>query len=209
LNTALELQSDLDLEPITLNGHGIAFNGHNTGALRNTSNNNTYTGVITLNSNSTIGVDTGSSLTVAAPGGIIDGANVFSLTKELTGTLILASSDNYDGGTFVNQGILNIQHGNALGLTAATTTVLDGAQLPIQGGIPVQNQLLHISGTGVFGTGALESVGGSNHWVGAVTLSKDPAFAPPTVAPNNVAIGVLDTGPNDRLTIDGVINQPL
>src|SRR5207248_866533 len=54
LNTALELQSDLDLEPITLNGHGIAFNGHNTGALRNVSNNNTYTGTITLNSNSTI-----------------------------------------------------------------------------------------------------------------------------------------------------------
>src|SRR5438270_12674954 len=123
--------------------------------------------------------------------------------------MTLASSDNYDGATFVNQAILNIQHGNALGLTAATTTVLDGAQPQIQGGITVQNQLLHISGTGVFGTGALESVGGNNHWVGAVTLSKDPAFAPPTVAPNNVAIGVLDTGPNDRLTIDGVINQPL
>src|SRR5439155_15724665 len=141
LGTALELQSDLDLEPITLNGHGIVFNGHNTGALRNVSNNNTYTGTITLNSNSTIGVDTGSTLTIAAPGTIIDGANVFSLTKELTGTLILANADNYDGGTLVNQGILNIQNGSALGSTAATTTVLDGAQLQMQGGITVQNQL--------------------------------------------------------------------
>src|SRR5205807_1061862 len=32
--TALELQSDLELEPITLNGDGFLFNGHNTGALR-------------------------------------------------------------------------------------------------------------------------------------------------------------------------------
>src|SRR5262249_20917808 len=60
--TALYLQSDLELEPITLNGDGIPFDDHNTGALRNISNNNTFTGTLTLGTNSTIGVDSGSSL---------------------------------------------------------------------------------------------------------------------------------------------------
>ena len=62
--TTLELRSSLNAEPITLNGDGIPFAGHNTGALRSFSNNNTYNGVITLNSNATIGVDSGSTLTL-------------------------------------------------------------------------------------------------------------------------------------------------
>ena len=46
----LELQSNLNLEPLTLNGDGVSlYNGHNTGALRNLSNNNTYTGATIVN----------------------------------------------------------------------------------------------------------------------------------------------------------------
>src|SRR5262249_34177549 len=39
VGTALELATDLQLEPVTINGDGIQppFNGHNTGALRNIS----------------------------------------------------------------------------------------------------------------------------------------------------------------------------
>ena len=48
---ALHLQTNLEGEPIVLNGNGVplGFNGHNSGALRNISGNNTYTGTLTLN----------------------------------------------------------------------------------------------------------------------------------------------------------------
>src|SRR5262249_27791428 len=42
--TALELEANLQAEPITLNGDGYAYNGHFAGSLRNIANNNTYTG---------------------------------------------------------------------------------------------------------------------------------------------------------------------
>ena len=45
----LELRSSLDEEPIALNGNGLSFNDHFTGALRNVSGDNTYTGPLTLN----------------------------------------------------------------------------------------------------------------------------------------------------------------
>src|SRR5208337_1716968 len=85
---ALELESSLAAEPITLNGNGIQppFDGHYTGALENISNSNTYFGTLTLNSNSTIGVTAG-QLTIASATtyGIVDGgtpATAYSLDKE-------------------------------------------------------------------------------------------------------------------------------
>ena len=71
----LELESDLQGEPVTINGNGYGrhpppgLNGHNTGALRNISGNNTFTGTLTLNTNSTIGVDSGYQLTIGSLAG--------------------------------------------------------------------------------------------------------------------------------------------
>src|SRR5262249_26124843 len=149
-----------------------------TGALQNLSGNNTYTGILTLNTAEvTIGVDSGSTLTIGDGNGhgtITDAMKGFSLIKELTGTLVLADADSYGSGTgtfgtstdvqsgspvqfangtLVAQGVLNIQNSNALaGTTSAdvtTTTVLNGAQLQVQGGINVQNELLRIAGNGI------------------------------------------------------------
>ncbi len=122
-------------EPLFLYGNGVDKNGHYGGALENVSNNNTYNGVITLATNSTIGTDSGSALSIVSPGGITDlrgAAGTFSLTKEGTGSLTIATADTYEGNTFVNQGDLNIQNNTALGGNNATTTVLDGAQLQLQ-----------------------------------------------------------------------------
>ena len=94
-----ELGSDLALENVQLNGDGIApgLNGHNTGALRSITGFNTVTGNLALNSSTTIGVDSGSQLTIGpsatllGPGGSRHGCRTitgpFGLTKELTGTL--------------------------------------------------------------------------------------------------------------------------
>ena len=68
------------MEGVQLNGDGASqSNQHFTGALRNASGNNTFTGTLTLNTNSTIGVDSGSSLTIGTSGflpgpGTISGA---------------------------------------------------------------------------------------------------------------------------------------
>jgi autotransporter-associated beta strand protein len=238
---ALELQSDLQLEPITLNGDGASqLGGHNTGALRNISNNNTYTGTLTLNSDATIGVDTGSSLTIGGKSGLLGTGSITSkqdlfgnrhnLVKELTGTLILQSANTYGssfsfaldtdldpvtglpfsfpGGTVVAQGIVNVQNGSALGVTGTTTTVLDGAQLQIQGGITVANEKLRISGSGVNELGALENISGVNQWESSVTLAQDAGFLPDSTPPDSVSIGaLLTTNSADQLTIDGAVGQ--
>jgi autotransporter-associated beta strand protein len=212
----LELQTDLDGETVHLNGDGINFNGHNTGALYNVSNFNTFTGTLVLDTSSTVGVASGSQLTIASPGTITDGGLGHTLTKELTGTLVLAGSDSYGTGsaaapsTFVDQGALNVQNAGALGVPGNLTQVLDGAQLQLSGGVTVPaSQSLWISGTGINSTGALEGVGGANDWQGPVILATDPGFNPPTSPPTSVGIGALMTNPADTLTIDGVIGGPL
>jgi autotransporter-associated beta strand protein len=219
--SALELQTDLQLEPVTVNGDGISFNGHNTGALYNVSNNNTYTGPLTLNTDSTIGVDTGTTLTIGTKAGLLGTGTITDvdpvthlsnnrqLTKELTGTLILASANTYGGKTEVNQGALQVQNAQALGGTANGTDVLNGAQLQIQtpttgplAGQPVvvSGEALTLSGTGIFGSGALLDTGGNNTWQGPITL-----LASSSSAPTTVAVGTANTG--DNLTLDGVVGQ--
>src|SRR5262249_36769629 len=111
-------------------------------------------------------------------------------------------------------GVLTIQNANALSgntpSTPTTTTVLDGAQLQIQGGITTSAaSALRLSGTGVFGSGALKNVSGANKWEGAVTLAQDPGFSPKTSPGTNAFINVLAANAADSLTIDGAITQDL
>ena len=87
-------------EALTLNGTGVGGNG----ALRNTGDDNTWQGTVALNADSTVGVDSGTSLDIS---GIISGAN--DLTKIGDGTLAFSGSSantysrdtNIDGGTVV------------------------------------------------------------------------------------------------------------
>ncbi len=214
---ALELESDLELEPITINGNGILFNGHFTGALRNVANNNTYTGPLTLGTDTTIGVDSGSSLTIGSKAGLQgigtigdDGAG-FQLTKELTGTLILASANTYEGLTEIVAGAIQVRHGNALGSTTAATRVRDGAQLQMfaspENPLVVEGETLILAGTGIDGTGALLNVGGETTWRGPIQLNTLPGFAPNTLPPGAVAFGVSTATGN--LIIDDQISQAL
>src|SRR5205823_1991532 len=104
----------------------------------------------------TIGTKTG----LAGTGTITDGAATRKLTKELTGTLVLNSANTYDGLTDVVQGVLQVAHGSALGSTTTGTQVRNGAQLQLNkdssgNPITVVGEQLFLSGSGVFGTGAL------------------------------------------------------
>ncbi len=217
---ALVLESSLQSEPITLNGNGFASNGHNTGALHNVSGTNYYTGALTLNTNSTIGVDSGSSLTIGpAPtllgtGTITDNSANYNLTKEMGGLLVLSAANPYGGTTYVNQGVLQVQNAQALGGATNGVQVLDSAQLQLQtpslgplAGQPVvvTGKMLTLTGTGVFGTGALLDTGGNNTWAGPITLDSLPAFSPASLPVGVVAIDV--TNATDTLTIGGAIGQ--
>ena len=154
--------------------------------------------------------------------GAIGGA--YNLIKELTGTLILSGANTYGGtgtfivetdptatphihGTVVVQGALNIEAANGPGAAGNTTTVLDGAQLQLQGNVDVPNQNLRLSGTGINATGALLNMSGANTWEGTITFAQDAGFLPATTPPATIGIGVLYTNPGDVLTITGTINQ--
>lgn len=205
----LQLNSSLDSEPLFLYGNGTQDNGHWTGALQSLNNPNTYNGLITLMTNSTIGVELASSLAIVAPGGITDGTNTFTLTKEGKGTLILASANTYGGDTFINQGAVNVQNANALG-DPNNTVVYDGAQIQLQGGISVTTENLHLTGSGIGGTGALLNVANNNAWGSAtagISLRANPAFAPQTTPSGVVSIGVANLA--DTLQINGAVGQQI
>jgi autotransporter-associated beta strand protein len=212
---ALQLQSSVDAEPLTLFGNGpTAFDGHNTGALESTANDNQYDGPITLASSEvTIGVASGSTLTIK---GAISGNG--NLIKELTGTLALDESPGapniYTGSTFVYQGALQIETAFALPGNS-TTTVLDGAQLQLGQvggtGVTVTGETLDLSGSGINNSGALLNVGGNNTWAGPIDLDALPGFSDVTFPTGTVVFGVGRDGnaadPTDILTITGPITE--
>src|SRR6185312_2955709 len=231
---ALQLESSLQGEPVLINGNGIPFNNHNTGAIRSVANNNVYTGVLTMGTNTTIGVDSGSTLTIGTdPSGAVSGSGTindqgsdFSIDKELVGTLVLATPNAIGGAITVDQGALRVEDANALGASGqfAGTTVLDGAQLQIARNAvtltptAIASEPLFLSGTGINATGALENVRGdtnpsgnnNNMWSGPITFNINPNFSPQTNPGTRVAIGVDDSGVpgvTDNLNINTNIQQ--
>lgn len=106
------------------------------------------------------------------------GANTLALTVALgsTGKQTLSGNNSYIGATAINSGILNIQNSNALGTTAAGTTLLLGATLQLEGGIAVGAESLSLNGLGASGqNGALVNVSGTNSYGGQLTLGSNVA----------------------------------
>ena len=121
------------------------------------------------NSGSAILVDTnGESVTW---GTAVDSTNSGGLTKNGAGTLTLSGSSTYSGTTTISDGALRATHDNALGSTAAGTTVASGAALELSGGISIGAEALSLSGTGISSGGALRNISGNNSYAGAITLA--------------------------------------
>src|SRR5262249_23081766 len=135
------------------------------------------------------------------------------LIKELTGTLILASANDYAGQTLIVQGAVRVGDALALGVGDGTvvtgTRVLDGAQLQMQSALGgttiVANEALSLSGTGIARTGALLNTGGSTTWQGPITLAVDPGFAASTYPEGAVSFGVSQA--SATLTLDTTVNE--
>jgi autotransporter-associated beta strand protein len=160
-------------EPVTVNGTGVA--GRN-GAIDNISGNNTFAGPITLWNvgavpGATIGAASGTQLTLN--GAIGETGGVSALTVGGAGTVVLGNSNNYTGATTVNSGAtLVAASNNALGTTAAGTTVASGGTLAFQGGITYSTaEAVTATGTGDAGSnGAIDNLSGNNSFSGAITL---------------------------------------
>ena len=98
------------------------------------------------------------------------GTNVLGLTKLGTSKLTLDQANTFTGLTTVSNGILEVNANQALGTTAAGTTVASGAALKLNAVNYATAEALAINGTGVSNGGALVNAGTSTY-AGAVTAT--------------------------------------
>ncbi len=141
---------------------------------------NTYTGATTVGGGSLVlsGSLAGSAVSVVGDAVIIQTssgsiAGDIGITHDSIGTSTLAGANSYTGATAINTGIINIQNANALGDTAAGTSVASGAALQLQNDITVGAEALTLQGSGIAGSGALVNISGTNTYGGPVTLTGD------------------------------------
>ncbi|NCW75049.1 MAG: hypothetical protein EBW06_10915, partial [Gammaproteobacteria bacterium] len=135
---ALHLSNNITVaEAITISGTGISSNG----AIRNVSDSNTLSGLITLAADSEIQIDSGSTLAMnVASGSAITGTynltiesvgtssiadpiatSTGNLTKTGAGTLTLSGTNTFSGGTRISAGTIVISSDRNLGAVPGTT----------------------------------------------------------------------------------------
>lgn len=141
------------------------------GTLRLDSGEQTINGAITLSPSTTSVISVGTGAGPMNVVGAIGGSG--ALTKEGGAQLNLSGNNTYTGATTVSNGSLEAQSANALGTTAAGTTVNADAALRLWNatGVTFAAEALSLVGTGVGSTGALFNAGGANIWQGNITLT--------------------------------------
>ena len=146
---------------------------------------NLGTGNVSLSGSRTVTVAS-NTLTV---GGAISGGSGDSLTKAGMGTLVLAGSDTYSGGTTINAGILQAGNANALGPATNSLTVASGTldthgfSIGV-GSLSGSGHIDNLSGTGVYTltvgsgdsdsnfSGSIGTTGTSQSTTGLIALAK-------------------------------------
>jgi autotransporter-associated beta strand protein len=179
------------LGTITFNPTSAALELGNLSVLRATG-----TGTFVLG-----GTNTGSKVSgIISDGSGTSLGGLSAITKSGTGTWTLTGANSYSGTTAVSAGILAVGHATGLGTDAAGTTVADGAELRVQGGITVATEAVTLNGTGFSGNGALRNFSGDNALGGAVTLASDAKIVA-TAGKLTLTGGV--TSADKNLTIGG------
>jgi autotransporter-associated beta strand protein len=159
--------------------------GGGNGAVENVSGSNIISGAVTISGTSAIESDAGtltlsgalgvgtSTLTFQGSGnttlsGGVTGSGAVDMTGN--GTLSLTKANSSFTGTWnESNGILNASAANATGAATSTVAVTGTGDFQVQGGVSNQS-LLHLSTLGN-GSGAIESVTGTNTLTGAMTVS--------------------------------------
>jgi autotransporter-associated beta strand protein len=104
-----------------------------------------------------------------------------AVTQNSSGYLVLGGANTFTGAVTVVQGTLQLGNSSALGTTNGSTTVVSGATLDFMANANnIGQEQVFVSGTGVFGQGALFNSSGSAAFVGPnvarVTLTGDTTF---------------------------------
>ncbi len=202
--------------PFTDTPDQLTLNGGTLQTTANMSIDDTYRG-ITLNNSSTINVNNNTSLTISNS---IAGTSTALLTKAGSGTLVLAASNSYAGGTAITSGLVNFSTLDNLG-TGGVTFNGGGLQWATGSTVDVSSRTLTFSGSAVsaiFNTNGNDVVLGTSIGAGgAGTLVKNGNGILSLNASNNysggttVTAGEVKLGNNNalggasagRLTISG------
>jgi len=142
-----------------------------------------------------------------------------SITKTGIGTMSIINNNSggYEGTTTINNGILNIQHGNALGQAgnnpATATTVNSGGTLQLSNvanGNFTSNagEQLYLNGTGYLGNGALQNLAGNNTWAGSTFLTTNARIQ--SESGNLLTLtGTMNSSSNSTLDVRGSGNTTI
>lgn len=125
--------------------------------------------------------DSANAYTINGPGRISGGT---SIVKRGDGTLTLASTNDFTGVVWIEQGTLQIGNNSALGATDAGTVISSGATLDVGNPTAAANAVnlgvepITVSGGGVFGGGAIvnNTATAQQNAVRIVTLVGDTTF---------------------------------
>ncbi len=196
-STSIRLGAELQLQGgITVVGEWVNLSGtglSNTGALRNLSGNNTFTGTVNLVTyasriNSDAGtltlsgkVNSAQNLTFGGAGDIICSGviqtGIGTLTKDGTGTLTLSGANTFTGTTTISAGTLRLGDGGTTGSLSTASTITNNATLVINRSNAV-SQGIDFSGAAITGTGAFVQAGAgittltaNNTYTGGTTIS--------------------------------------
>jgi autotransporter-associated beta strand protein len=142
-----------------------------------------------------------------------------SITKTGIGTMSIINNNSggYEGTTTINNGILNIQHGNALGQAgnnpATATTVNSGGTLQLSnvanGNFTTNaGEQLYLNGTGYLGNGALQNLAGNNTWAGSTFLTTNARIQ--SESGNLLTLtGTMNSSSNSTLDVRGSGNTTI
>lgn len=230
-----------DTAPVTLNRSGVlelgfaddtigplTFNG---GAVETTSGTLTLNGDILANATNqtasisgnlslggvtrtiyTLGAANTPDLLISAV--ISDGGAAAGLNKIGEGSLELSGANIFNGPVSVTDGTLRLAHPNALGSTAAGTSVsgIDGAKIILEGGIGFTIlEPLTLNSTGPGSPVVVENFTGNNHWNGPIVLLAPESVINVPSIPRPLSLGGAISGPGGLrkigvgfLTLDGL-----
>ena len=201
--TLLASNQIADTSAVTVSGGtlGIGSNSDTVASVALSSGNITGTsGILTATSGYTVTNTVGqTTLSAKLAGG--------TLAKSGAGDVLVSGDNSYSGATTITGGTLTATSANALGSTAAGTTVSAGGALQIQGGITTAAEDLTIGGTGIASGGALRNVSGDNTYAGAITVASPARINSDSGTLNlNVASGNAITGSDVGVTLGGAGN---
>ena len=196
--------------PLTLNGFGVASQG----ALVSNSNSNTWSGTIALSSPSSIGVGSGSTLTVT---GIISGGTLVTALDDLNkvgaGTFAANGANTYIGQTIISGGTFTAGNGTATGNAANVTTLNPGTTLNIAtattvGGL-VMNGNATVSGTTLTLGGNLRTTGTGNVISAPLNVVAQRVFSIASGGGGPVAGTTTTSGPTtgNELSLSGAVTN--